>query len=601
MLPSPTALSFISFSSILKIIFPFLTWLPHISRADFKADALAGLTGAVVALPQGIAFATIAGMPPEYGLYAGVMPAIIAALFGSSWHLVSGPTTAASIVLLSILSPIADPGSTQYVQLALTMTFMVGALQLLMGLLRLGSLVDFISHSVVIGFTAGAAVLIAANQTKHFFGLVIPHGSHLHEILLTLMTHASEINPAVTCVAIFTLITGITVKRLAPKIPYMIIAILFGSIMAFTFNTFGWTVPTIGALPATLPPLSAPLLSSMEVLSQLAPGALAMTLFALTEAVSIARALAVRSGQRINSNQEFIGQGLSNIVGSYFSAYIATGSFNRSGLNYQAGARTALSAVFAGILLALVVVLFAPLAAYLPNAAMAGVLFLVAWGLIDLHHIARIVKSSRAETAVLAVTFLGAIFAELEFAIFAGVILSLLLYLNRTARPQILTRVPNPADPKRRFTTDPLLPECPQVKIVRIDGSLFFGAVPHVLSRLCGQDQQQKHLLIVASAVNLIDTAGAEALIQEAKRRKEIKGGLYLIRLKDRPRHFLTSGGYLQELGEQNLFESKTAALTTVQTYFDRNICQNCNLCVFIECSALQRASDNVITCDTAA
>lgn len=578
----------ISTNPVLKIFFPFLDWLPKITQAQIRADITAGLSGAIVALPQGIAFATIAGMPAEYGLYAGIVPAIIAALFGSSWHLVSGPTTAASIVLLSILSPIAEPSSPQYVQLALTLTFMVGVLQFIMGLLRLGSLVDFISHSVIIGFTAGAAVLIAANQAKHFFGLSIPSGSHLHDVILFLVTHVQDIDLASTSVAIFTLLVGIITRALSPTIPYMIVATFCGGLMAFVLNSTGWTVPTIGALPATLPPLSFPLVSSVEIVGQLVPGALAMTLFALTEAVSIARALAVKSGQRTNGSQEFIGQGLSNIIGSFFSAYIATGSFNRSGLNYQAGAKTPLSAIFAGGLLAVIVVLFAPLTAYLPNSAMAGVLFLVAWGLIDFHHIARIFKSNRAETAVLAVTFLSAIFAELEFAIFAGVILSLLLYLNRTARPLILGLIPDPSDPKRRFISSPSLRECPQVKIVRIDGSLFFGAVPYVLSRLANRSRQQKHLVIVASAVNFIDTAGAEALVQEAKHLREIGGELYLVHLKERPLQFLTQGGYLQELREQNLFESKMIALATVQNKFSRAICRNCHGGVFLECSVLQ-------------
>ncbi|MEO5335821.1 MAG: SulP family inorganic anion transporter [Magnetospirillum sp. WYHS-4] len=566
---------------------PFPAWLPLVGRRTLAADAVAGLTGAVVALPQGVAFATIAGMPPEYGLYAGIVPAIIAALCGSSWHLVSGPTTAASIVLLSALSPFAEPGSAHYVQLALTLTFMVGLLQLTMGAFRLGTLVDFISHSVVIGFTAGAAVLIAANQVTNFFGLPIPRGSHFHEVVVHLVTRIPEIDPAITGVALLTLLTGVLVKRFVPKIPYMIVAILAGSGAAYAANRLGASVPAIGALPSALPPLSAPSLS-FDTFRQLAPGALAMTLFALTEAVSISRALAVRSGQQINGNREFIGQGLSNIVGSFFSAYVATGSFNRSGLNYQAGAKTPLAAVFAGLLLAVAVVLLTPLAAYLPTAAMAGVLFLVAWGLIDFHHIRQILKSSRAETAILAVTFFGAILAELEVAILAGVILSLLLYLNRTSRPQILARVPDPANPKRKFTTDPLLPECPQIKIVRLDGSLFFGAVPYVLARLRSVDPGQKHLAMVASGINFIDIAGAEALVQEARRRRDAGGGLYLIGLKEAARHSLHRGGHLEEIGDNNAFRSKTEALAAIQARFERSICKTCDRSVFLECDALR-------------
>ena len=427
-------------ASWLSSFFPFLQWWPMVNRQSLKADGMAGLTGAIVVLPQGVAFAVIAGMPPEYGLYAAMVPAIIAALFGSSWHLVSGPTTAASIVLFSALSGLAEPGSPEYVSLAITLTFMVGILQLIMGLARMGTLVNFISHSVVIGFTAGAAILIAVNQLKNFFGVEIPRGLHFHEIFITFYEQLGDINPYVTGVAVITLATGILVKRFTPKIPYMIAAMIVGSLVSVLLNLLvgqdNTGIQTVGALPAQLPPLSAPDFS-LDTIKDLAPVTLAATLFALTEAVSIARSLAARSGQHLNGNQEFLGQGLSNIVGSFFSAYVATGSFNRSGVNYAAGARTPLAAVFAGLMLIVIMLVVAPYAAYLPNAAMAGILVLVAWGLIDFHHSHKIIKASRSETMVLGVVFFSTLFLELEFAILLGVMLSLVVYLSRTSRPAV--------------------------------------------------------------------------------------------------------------------------------------------------------------------
>ncbi len=213
-------------------LMPFMGWLPQVGRAELKADTLAAVTGAIVVLPQGVAFATIAGMPPEYGLYAGMVPAMVAALFGSSRHLVSGPTTAASVVLFSALSLLAVPGTPDYVALALTLTFMVGVFELVLGLARMGALVNFISHSVVVGFTAGAALLIAAKQLKHFFGVELDSSGHFHEILFNFSLHLPEINPAATTVAVATLLVGIAVKRWAPRIPYMIAAMLGGSLVA---------------------------------------------------------------------------------------------------------------------------------------------------------------------------------------------------------------------------------------------------------------------------------------------------------------------------------------------------------------------------------
>lgn len=574
-------------------LLPFIRWWGHVNPKTFRSDLTAGLTGAIVVLPQGVAFATIAGMPPEYGLYAGMIPAIIAALFGSSWHLVSGPTTAASIVLFSALSAFAEPGSAEYVKLALTLTIMVGVIQLVMGLAKMGTLVNFISHSVVIGFTAGAAILIASNQIKHFFGIDIPRGGHVHNILASLFSQFSDINPYVTIVGFVTLFSGIAIKKFLPRIPYMIVAMVAGSVLSVLLSAiFGKDhtgIVTVGALPATLPPLSAPDFS-LETIKQLAPAALAATLFALTEAVSIARALAVRSGQHLDGNQEFIGQGLSNVAGSFFSGYVATGSFNRSGLNYQAGAKTPLAAVFAGGLLMVIVVMVAPLAVYLPNAAMAGILFLVAWGLIDFHHIAKILKTSRSETIILSTTFFATLFLELEFAILLGVMLSLALYLNRTSRPRVLPRVPDPRQDRRKFITDSSLPECPQFKIIRVDGSLFFGAVNHVQEVIRSYEQQnpeQKHLGVVASGINFVDIAGAEFLAQEAAKRRKMGGGLYLIRVKEGVCEPFRRGGYLDEIGDENMFRGKTVAIASIFDRLDRDICSTCTKRIFRECQSL--------------
>ena len=571
-------------------LMPFMRWLPEVGRAELKADLIAALTGAIVVLPQGVAFATIAGMPPEYGLYAGMVPAIIAAFFGSSRHLVSGPTTAASVVLFSALSIIAVPGTPDYVTLALTLTFMVGVLELALGFARMGALVNFISHSVVVGFTAGAALLIAAKQLKYFFGVTMDSGGHFHDILIQFGNHVAEINPSATAVAISTLFFGIAVKRWFPRIPYMIAAMVGGSLVAvaldFVLGPDMTGIATVGALPSSLPPLSAPVLT-MDNIRHLAPSALAVTLFALTEAVSIGRSLAARGGYRIDGNQEFIGQGLSNIAGSFFSGYVATGSFNRSGINYEAGARTPLAAVFAGLMLMVIVLLVAPLASYLPKAAMAGVLFLVAWGLIDFVEIRHILHASKRETAVLAVTFFSALFLELEFAIFAGVLLSLVLYLDRTSKPRIVTLAPDVRLPNRAFSSEPEVPLCPQLRIIRIDGSLFFGSVNHVeqaFDRLRAEHPDQKHLALVASGINFVDLQGGSALANEAARRKAGGGGFYLIGVKQGLWEALERCGCMEATGARNVFQSKNAAIHGIYQKLDKSICETCEKRVFLEC-----------------
>jgi SulP family sulfate permease len=566
---------------------------PKLTPQTLRSDLMAGLIGAIIVLPQGVAFATIAGLPPEYGLYSAMVPAVIAALFGSSWHLVSGPTTAISIVVFGAISPLAEPGSSEYITLVLTLTFMVGMIQVVMGLIRIGALVNFISHTVVIGFTAGAAVIIAASQLKNFFGVDIPRGSTFLETLHALGLQIGDINPYVMTVGLVTLLTGILFKRYVRWFPYMIAAMLAGSVMGIVLShVFGAAttqIRTVGALPASLPPLSFPDLS-LATIKHLADSALAVTLLALTEAVSIARAIALRSEQRIDGNQEFIGQGLANMVGAFFSSYASSGSFNRSGLNYEAGAKTPLAAVFASLLLAAVLLLVAPLAAYLPVAAMAGILFLVAWGLIDFHHVGVIIKASRTETAVLATTFIATLFVELEFAIYVGVILSLVLYLNRTSKPLVRAVAPDPSDPRRRLTHDNALPKCPQLQILEVHGSVFFGAVNHVqqqLQAIDAADPGHKHVLLLADSVNFIDIAGAEMLAQEARRRRRIGGGLYLCGVKERACEGLKSGDYLKDLGRENIFESKAQAIAAIFERLDRDICRRCERRIFRECASI--------------
>jgi len=577
-------------------IFPFLTWWPSVNRRTLKVDLLAGVAGALIALPQGVAFAAIAGMPIQYGLYTGMVPAIIAALFGSSWHLVSGPNTAASIVMLSMLGVLAEPGSAEYVGLALTLTFMVGIIQLGLGLARMGVLVNFISPSVLVGFTAGAALLIMVSQVGHFFGLTLPRSIHSYETAYVTLLHLADMDPAVTAVGVLTVVTGLLCKRFLPWIPYMIPAMLVGGLVALGLDHWSGPgvlrIPMAGILPSSLPPLSAPSFS-LDTMRPLASAALAMTLFALTASASIGRSLATRSGQHLDGNQEFIGQGLSNIVGSFFSAYVATGSFNRSAANYAAGARTPMAAIFAGLLLMAVVIFVAPLGAYLPNAAMAGVLFLVAVDLVDTHHIQGIIRTSRSETAVLAVTFICTLAIGLEFAILSGVILSLVVYLARTSHPPVISRVPDPDNRHRILVANTALPECPQFRLVHIEGSLFFGAIHNVREslRLLERDNPgQRHLAIIATEINFIDVAGTEMLAEEARVRQQQGGVLYLIQPKSGLMAPLRRSGYWKLIGEENFFSTKQEAIGTIISRLDPDICAGCTRRIFLECGSLPGA-----------
>jgi SulP family sulfate permease len=574
-------------------LFPFLNWWPMVNRDTLRADGMAALTGAIIVLPQGVAFATLAGLPPQYGLYAAMVPAVIAALFGSSWHLVSGPTNVISIFLFASLSVLAEPASADYIKLALTVTFLVGVMQLAMGIARMGALVNFISHTVVISFTAGAACLIVAAQLKNFFGMDIPRGLSFLDTLSTFAYGLADTNLYVAAVGAITLLAGIVTRRRYPKFPYMISAMLAGSVSAFLLNLiFGANstgIAMVGDLPGSLPQLSHPDLSS-DTLKKTLPVAFAVMILALTEAVSIARAIAAKTGQRIDGNQEFIGQGLSNIAGSFFSGYASSGSFNRSGANHEAGARTPLAAIGSALILVVLLLVVGPLSHYLPLAVMGAILFMVAYGLIDLRQIGAIVRTSRRETVVMLVTFLSALLVHLEFAIYAGVLLSLILYLVQTSHPQILDVKPDPEPGSYHFSADTNLPDCPQIKMLRINGEVFFGAVDHVQAHLERVDEAvptQKHVVMMASGINFVDIAGAEMLAQEARRRRRMGGGLYFYRMKDATRNFLERGGYMNDIGRENVFAVKQRPIDAIYPKLDIGICQTCQRRIFAQCKNL--------------
>jgi SulP family sulfate permease len=573
----------------LSAIFPFLLWFKFVTKESIKADFFAGLTGAVIVLPQGIAFATIAGLPPEYGLYTAMVTPIIAALFGSSRHLVSGPTTAISIVVFSAISHHASVGTPEFVSLALTLTFLAGVYQLAFGIARLGALVNFVSHTVVIGFTAGAAILIATSQMKHITALNMPKGESFINIWIDLFEGIGDINLFVLMIALVTLGVAITSRKLMPKSPYLLIAMIVGSVLALFLKNYTDSIQLVGEIPAHLPPFSMPEFS-METIRMLAPEAFAVALLGLIEAVSISRAVATKSNQRIDANQEFIGQGLSNIVGSFFSSYAGSGSFTRSGINYEAGAKTPISAIFAAILLMLIVLLIAPLTAYLPIAAMGGIILLVAYNLIDFHHIKQTLTFSKSETSILLTTFFATLFLELEFAIYLGVLLSLVLFLAKTSTPQIPTLSldisPDGTERKLVNIQNKPLKQCPQLKIIRIDMSIYFGSINHIQKRITQivDNERINHILIVGSGINFIDLAGAEALVSENNRLKQLNGGLYFVGLKSSVYEFAAKSCFIKKIGNDHFFDNKAQAIRRIYARLDKDICKTCQSLLFKEC-----------------
>lgn len=566
-------------------LFPFLVWSRLITMDKTRDDLFAGLTNAVIVLPQGVAYALIAGMPPEYGLYAAIIPAIVAALFGSSWHLISGPTAALSIVVFTTVSPLATPGSPEFINLVLALTLMAGLFQLALAFFRFGTLVNFVSHSVVIGFTTGAAIVIASSQVKNILGISIESNGAFLSTWSGVFSAAHNTNFYALSVAAITVATCLFFKRLLPRWPNMLIAMIISSVFAWWLGADEHNIALVGEIPGSLPPFMLPNLDS-NVFYALAPGAIAIGLLGLVEAVSIARSVATRSQQSINGNQEFYGQALSNIVGSIFSSYASSGSFTRTGVNYTSGARTPLAAIFAAISLAVIVLLFSEMTRFIPIPSMAGLLLVVAYNLIDFHHIKLIFRAGKSEFAVLIVTFAATLVMALEFAIYLGVILSLVFYLKRTSQPNIVEVLPDPDSVTPFFSNafSNSQPRCPQLKIIRIEGSLFFGSVNYVKDYL--ENIYTPNVLIIGNGMNHIDIAGAEMLMQEAKRRRKMGHALYLTNLKSQVNEYLRREEYFESIGEQAFFRSKGEAIKQIYEQLDRDICDNCSSRIFKECKS---------------
>ncbi|KHA60564.1 sulfate permease [Vibrio variabilis] len=526
-----------------KSVFPFLSWMPQVSTQTIKADFWAGLTGAIIVLPQGVAYAMIAGLPPEYGLYTAIIPAILAALFGSSHHLISGPTAALSVIVFTTISQFADPGTPLYIQLCFTLTLCAGLVQLLFGLMRFGAVVNFVSHSVVMGFTAGAAVIIAISQLKNILGLEYVSGQTAIENLQLFLTHLHLFDYSELVVGVMTVLTCVLVKKRFPKSPHMLIAMLFAMGGAFALEFLGENVSLVGQVNSAYLVLSSPLDGSSHI-EQMLGGIVAVAMLGLVEAISIGRSVALKSRQTIDSNQEFIGQGISNMVGAFFSCYVSSGSFTRSGVNYTSGAKSPIAAVFAGLILLVIMALCIDYAAYIPIAGMGGLLLVVAWNLVDFHHIRTLIKHDVKEATVLSVTFISALVFHLEWAIYAGVATSLFFYLRRTSKPAIesLTSKLDDIDGK-------------DVEVIRINGSIFFGCVQYLNQEL--QNITASKVIILGRGINFIDHVGVQMIddyIATSGRQ------VYFCRFKAKAKDALLSGA--NHVEEAQFSERLTPLLT---------------------------------------
>ncbi len=561
---------------------------PH---SALRSDLLAGVTVGLVLLPQALAFSLLAGLPPAMGLYAAVVAAVVAALWGSSSHLNTGPTNTAAIITLSVLLPIAVPGSPAFIAAAGLIAVMAGVIRLLMGLARLGLLVNFVSDSVAVGFTAGAGVLIMSNQIEPLLGIDLPATAGVIETLVGASQQLGAVNLPSLLLGAATIGLIVVWPRVTKQVPAVLIGVTVTSVGAYLLGLEGRGVAVLGALPAGLPPLANLPLLNLELIGQLANGALALAIIGLVEAVAIARAVAGYSRQRIDSNQEFVGQGLANIAAGLFSGYPCSGSFNRSALSYQSGGLTAMGNLFSGVFVLAASFLLAPLIAHLPRPVLAGALAITAWSMIDLKTIRRLWRGAPGDAVIMSTTLLATLLLPLQFAILIGVLMSLGYYLLRTSSPRVMAVLPD--DNFKHWEPHPERPQCPQLAVVEILGDIYFGAVNHVeesIYDILAATPGQRFLLLRMGSVQHIDISGIRMLENVRRLLRDRGGELYFTRARAPVRERMQATGFMDQLNQANILDEDSAIDTLFYHVIDPAVCiYECERRAFYECHTLPK------------
>ncbi len=542
--------------SSLSRFFPFLEWLPMLDGKTIRNDIWAGVAAGILILPQAIALATMAGLPPEVGLYTSIFPVFICALFGSSWHVLSGPNTSISVMVALIVGAYASVGTPDWITYTLTLTFIAGAIQLLFGIFRLGVIFNYFSHTVMVAIVTGVGIIIIIQQLGNFLGLTVNPGEPVEDTLYMMFFRLPLANGWATGLGILTVASGVFIKRFYPKLPYIIVAVIIGMLAGWLaeilFGSEVTNIDKLGYLSLEALPLSAPDFSPTtfyEAAEGLIMGGFMIAFLGLMQSAVIARAMAVKSGQHVDMDQEIIGQGLSNVVGSFLTCYPSCGSFNRSASNIETGGKTPLVGIVSAIVLAALVVFAAPLIAHMPLSVMAGILFLVGWGLIKIKDI-KTLLAVRGETriAFLLVLF-TTVFGGLEWAVMLGIAVSIILYLRAVSKPELDVLFENEADQ--------YIPEgIEDATVVQISGSIFFGSAPSIeraFADIAQEDQRKKPLIIAGELIDNMDDAGIASLITEARKRKE-SGGDFILWLRNHSMDsLLKRSGLLEVIGADHI------------------------------------------------
>ena len=577
---------------IINKIFPFLVWLKGYQVSFLRGDILAGLTVAIVLIPQSMAYALLAGLPPIYGLYAATLAPLIGAMWGSLRQLATGPIAIMSLLVLTTLSPIAEPGSTEFIELAVLLSLMVGIIYLAIGLVKMGEIMSFISHSAVKGFTAAAALIIIATQLPHFIGIQVARHEYIFPQLLEIVATLPQLHwPTllIGCVA-YALIDGI--KRIRPNFPSSIVALVVTTVAVVVLNLDQHGVKIVGETPSGLP-LPRLVRLDFEVISSLIGPAVVIAFVSFAETYSVGKAISTQTKQRLDVDQEFVGQGLANIIGSFFQAYPVSGSFSRTAINYAAGGKTGISSAVSSVAVVLALLFFTPLLTYIPKATLAALVINAVLMLFNPKEVFKLWKMNRDDGIVAITVFVISLLAKPDYALLLGVMMSLMFFLWKTMHPRIV-RISKDTEYDIFANADLFeLPSCPQILHLRSDNLIYFAnadyTIENIIERLDNFETVPKFVLLDLQAMGFIDITGIEelrALLDETKSRNV---RLAFMGVHRPVQEVFESSGFMEEIEADLFIKFRGDAITVLFERIDHTYCQNtCPHVIYFECSTVK-------------
>ncbi|MEM0995826.1 MAG: solute carrier family 26 protein [Bacteroidota bacterium] len=555
----------------LRRYIPLLSWLPGYHRRQFRGDVTAGLTVGVMLIPQGMAYAMLAGMPPIYGLYASIIPLILYAIFGTSRQLAVGPVAMVALLISSGVGKLAETGSETFIELAILLALMVGVLQFMLGVFRLGFLVNFLSHPVISGFTSAAALIIGLSQLKHLLGVDIPRSHHIHKILIAAGEQIAEIHLPTLILGGIAIGVILLIKRYLKKIPGPLVAVVLGILAVVGMGLAEGGMKIVGEVPSGLPVPTLPTVDG-DALASLVPIALTIGLVGFMESIAVAKAIqAKHKDYEIDANQELIGLGLANIGGALFRSFPTTGGFSRTAVNDQAGAQTGLASIISAGFIALTLLFLTPLFYYLPKAILASVIMVAVFGLIDFKEMRHLWKTDRVDLGLLLATFLATLVLGIELGIGVGVALSLIMVIYRSAYPHVAELGRLAGTPYyRNVDRFPDAEQRADVLVVRFDAQMYFanaGFFRDKIDQLARSKGAALKLIVLnAESITFMDSSAVEMLKEMVRDYRNAGVSLALASVIGPVRDILFRSGLVEVLGPDAVFVHCSDAVD----YYDR-------------------------------